>query len=150
MGCGVSKFDHAAGGGGWRQLSIVHKKSDAAVVDNILLSKSLPEGREGEGHAKGRGMHKKVNSDEKGGMQRGRLQSSNKDESLEDDGYIPQSLSFRVYCISSLEDDNNQGDGNAEKMMDKQEGDGESNKGSSTRVRRRAKIGKGIKTILRA
>ncbi|KAK8356719.1 hypothetical protein V6Z12_A05G372900 [Gossypium hirsutum] len=78
-------------------------------------------------------------------MQRGRLQSSNKDESLEDDGYIPQSLSFRVYCISSLEDDNNQ-----EKMTDKQEGHGESNKGSSTRVRRRAKIGKGIKTILRA
>lgn len=109
MGCGVSKFDHAAGGGGWRQLSIVHKKSDAAVVDNILLSKSLPEGREGEAHAKGRGMHKKANSDEKGGMQRGRLQSSNKGESLEDDGYIPQSLSFRVYCISSLEDDNNQG-----------------------------------------
>ncbi|MBA0872934.1 hypothetical protein Goshw_023691 [Gossypium schwendimanii] len=128
MGCGVSKFDHAAGGGGWRQLSIVHKKSDAAVVDNILLSKSLPEGREGEGHATGRGMHKKANSDEKGGMQRGRLQSSNKGESLEDDGYIPQSLSFRVYCISSLEDDNNQVDGNAEKMTDKEEGDGESNK----------------------
>ncbi|KAL1104740.1 hypothetical protein V6Z11_D04G086500 [Gossypium hirsutum] len=83
-------------------------------------------------------------------MQRGRLQSSNKGESLEDDGYIPQSLSFRVYCISSLEDDNNQGDGNAEKMTDKQEGDGESNKGSSNPVRRRAKIGKGIKTILRA
>lgn len=110
MGCGVSKFDHAAGGGGgWRELSTVHKKSDAAVVDNILLSKSLPEGGEGEGQAKGRGMHRKTNSDEKGGMQRGRLQSSNTDESLEDEGYIPQSLSFRVYCISSLEDDNNQG-----------------------------------------
>ncbi|GMI86845.1 hypothetical protein HRI_002353800 [Hibiscus trionum] len=136
MGCGVSRFDNAEGGEDrqCRQPRLMHRNNDLAVV----RPKPLPADGEGEDDSRG-----KEKSEGKG-------RDYNKEECLEDNGsYIPHSLSFRVYCNSSL-DDNTQGDSNADSMTDKQKGDPESSKGSSTRLGWRAKIGKGLKSILRA
>ncbi|KAK8574426.1 hypothetical protein V6N13_034298 [Hibiscus sabdariffa] len=103
MGCGVSRFDSV--GGEERQGR--QTKNDHGVV----ISKPLPEYGEGENDSRG-----KVKSDGKG-------REYYKEENPEDDGsYIPHSLSFRVYCSSSL-DDNTEGNSIAANMTDKQEGD---------------------------
>ncbi|XVF13865.1 hypothetical protein REPUB_Repub09cG0005900 [Reevesia pubescens] len=164
MGCRVSKFEYIAEEGAaslpCHQLShIVHRRNDRAVVDSSLLSKLLPEvGCKGEEHAKGDHVQhvniKKVNSEEKGGIiQRERVQKDqeacdkegnyDRDDSIEN----PRSLSFSVYCILSLsDDDNNEGDSNAGKIKDKQQEDVQNNMGSSNRLKRRGRVGKVIKT----
>ncbi|XP_039047302.1 uncharacterized protein LOC120187721 [Hibiscus syriacus] len=137
MGCGVSKFDNTVGGEDRqrRQLRVVHRKNSAAVV----IPKPLPVDGDGDEDSKG-----KSRSDERGG------DNYHKDESEEDDGTdIPHSLSFRVYCNSSF-DDNTHGDCNANNMMGKHEGDAGNRKGSNTRSRRKSMVGKGLKCILRS
>ncbi|XWS40549.1 hypothetical protein CRYUN_Cryun17cG0004900 [Craigia yunnanensis] len=139
MGCGVSKFDIAEEGAAspCHQLSPVHRRNGRAVVDSSLLSKPLPEGGEKEEHAKGDIQHKnikKVNSEEKGGIQRERVEKDQ--EACEEDGHdrddsieYPRSLSFRIYCIPSLsDDDNSEGPSNAGQIKDKQQGDVQNNK----------------------
>ncbi|XWS30543.1 hypothetical protein CRYUN_Cryun24cG0126800 [Craigia yunnanensis] len=93
MGCGVSKFKIAESGAAspCQQLSPVHRRNDRVVVDSSLLSKPLPEGGEGEEHAKGDIQHKhikKVNSEENGGIQSERVEKDqeacDKEESEED------------------------------------------------------------------
>ncbi|MBA0739459.1 hypothetical protein Gogos_012730, partial [Gossypium gossypioides] len=59
MGCSVSKCEEGRGSSACYQFRIVHRKNGCgAVVDNILLlssnSKPLPEGGDGETHAKER------------------------------------------------------------------------------------------------
>ncbi|XP_022774214.1 uncharacterized protein LOC111316522 [Durio zibethinus] len=164
MGCGVSKFDigEEVADSPCHQLSTVLRWNDRAVVDNSLLSKPLHEGGEGEEHAKGDIQHKsfkKVNSEDKGGIQRERVEQDeeatcDKEESDEDghdrDDSIeyPRSLSFRVYCIPSLsDDDNSEGHSNAGQIKDKQQCYVQNDKkGSRNRLRRRGRMGKGIKT----
>ncbi|KAL4376052.1 hypothetical protein GQ457_02G021370 [Hibiscus cannabinus] len=133
MGCGVSRFDNAGEDRQSRQLRLVERKNGHGVV----ISKPLPADGNGDDSSKG-----KVRFDESG-------RDRHKDEFPEDDeSYIPHTLSFRVYCNTSS-DDNIQDDRNTGNMMDKQEEGAESHKGSSTRSGRRGKIGKGLKCILR-
>ncbi|KAK8535925.1 hypothetical protein V6N12_012589 [Hibiscus sabdariffa] len=108
MGCGVSRFDSA--GGEERQ------GRQTKYNHGVVISKPLPEDGEGEDDSRG-----KMKSDGKG-------REFYNEESSEDDGsYIPHSLSFRVYCSSSL-DDNTQGNSNTTNMTDKQEADHGSSK----------------------
>ncbi|KAK8715940.1 hypothetical protein V6N13_043264 [Hibiscus sabdariffa] len=112
MGCGVSRFDNAGEDRQSRQLRLVERKNGHAAV----ISKPLPADGNGDDSSKG-----KVRFDERG-------RDSHKDEYPDDDeSYIPHSLSFRVYCNSSS-DDNIQDDRNTGNMMDKQEGGAESHK----------------------
>ena len=119
MGCGISKFDIAEGGEAspYNQLSFVHRRNDRVAADSCLLPKPLPEGGRGEEHAKGDIQHmniKKVNSEEKGGIQRERVEKEeacDKEDSEEDGdngdvsiSYL-RSPSFREYCIPSQSDD---------------------------------------------
>ncbi|KAK8672421.1 hypothetical protein V6N13_110792 [Hibiscus sabdariffa] len=95
-----------------RQLRLVERKNGHGVV----ISKPLPADDNGDDSSKG-----KVRFDESG-------RDRHKDECLEDDkSYIPHTLSFRVYCNSSS-DDNIQDDRNTGNMMDKQEEGAESHK----------------------
>ncbi|XVE67648.1 hypothetical protein DITRI_Ditri09bG0004800 [Diplodiscus trichospermus] len=150
MGCGVSKFDIAEKGGAvspaGHQLSPVGRRNGRVVVDSSVLSKPLPtEGGEREEHAKGDVLQhkndiKKVNYEEKEGIQRQGFEKDeeacDKEEGNEgghdrDDRVIenPKSLSFSVYCVQSLsENDNTEGHSNAGQIKDKQPGDVQNDK----------------------
>ncbi|XWS43969.1 hypothetical protein CRYUN_Cryun15aG0004600 [Craigia yunnanensis] len=162
MGCGISKFDTAKEreASPYNQLSPFHRRNDCAVVDSSLLSKPLPEDGRGEEYAKGDIQHmniKKVNSEEKGGIQRERVEKEeacDKEDSEEDGDDRDDSISylrspsFREYCVPSQSDDeNSEGDSNPGKIKDKQQGDVKNDKkGSSTRWGKKGRIGKGMKT----
>ncbi|XP_021298000.1 uncharacterized protein LOC110426974 isoform X2 [Herrania umbratica] len=159
MGCGVSKFDIAddgeAASSQTRRFRPVHPRNDRAVVDSSLFCKPLPEGgKEGE-HAVGEIQEinvKKENSAAKGGIQMEKVkkeEACDKEDCKEDDcGFYPRSPSFREYCILSESDgDNSEGDSAAGKLKDKRQRNvRNSNKGSRTRLGKRERIGKGIRT----
>ncbi|KAB2011687.1 hypothetical protein ES319_D09G037300v1 [Gossypium barbadense] len=110
MGCSVSKCEEGRGSSACYQFRIVHRKNGCrAVVDNILLlssnSKPLPEGGDGETHAKERNKNvKKMNSEGKKGPEKEKegFDKGKDDGDGHDSFELPRSPSFKIFCSASL------------------------------------------------